>query len=365
MKQKLKPIGFANGDGGTGRGAKLVREIIFGEFQTMDVPLTVEARLDTDDKCIAEAVKIFRLCGAGFKNSTASNDPRIKEKKWKSANIAMRPLAGAFGLLRMLQGPGKYPNLCGTLRYAHGGFYDEVSCVVEKKNGRRVATITQNMDLDDLYPFAKLGIKVAKGFDLHLILSSKSTIANSELLFRMEIEQVWGAAGLIAGEAKTKDGKIWTGDFHHELTDIAIASLPIVTAEGTPYANGKFLHVADNPTGDTGSDTVDLQHGNHVMGSRVYCIDENGEEFTYEELPGGTADGKTTGPLKGSQFLSPVGIIYGMTAAFEKVNPQKKPFFDKVRKLTLDYVLNTSKNERDTEVMINKIAEETSELAVA
>src|SRR5262245_7561264 len=105
MKKNLKPIGFANEDGGTGRGAKLVRETIFAEFQTMDVPVTVESRLDTKDECAKKAVEVFQLCGAGFKNSTASNDKRIRAAGLKSLNIIMRPLAGGFGMLRVLQGP--------------------------------------------------------------------------------------------------------------------------------------------------------------------------------------------------------------------------------------------------------------------
>lgn len=359
---KLNPIGFANGDGGTGRGATMARELIFGKFPTVDVPVTVEARLDTNDKCIEDAVKAFIQCGAGFKNSTASNDPRIREKKWKSANIVMRPMLGAYAMLRLLQGPGFYPKPCGTLRYAHGGFYDEQSCVEEMIDGVRTAVITQHLNLDDLPLFAKLAIDTFHAHNLHLILSSKKTIANSELLFYSEVSSTLKAGGLQEGVEKDDAGNMWTGDFHHELTDMALAHLPIKSAIGSKCAEGGFLHLADNPTGDSSSDIIDFQHGNNVMSSTVHCADKNRNLFTYEELPGGTADGKTTGPLKGAKFLSPVGIIFGMASAFEKVNPGEKYFFDEVRRLTLDYVLKTPKEERDTEVMLHQIAEKTENL---
>lgn len=361
MSNKLNPIGFANGDGGTGRGATMVRETIFANFPTIDVPVTVGARLQTNDQCIRDAVNAFLRCGAGFKNSTASNDPRIIEAGMKSANILMRPLAGAYALLRLLQGPGRYPNMCGTLRYAHGNFYDEQSCNIKIIDGKKTAVIVQHMDIDDLVPFAQLAIRIQKEFGWHLILSSKSTIADSEKLFRTTTENVWKEAGLIAGEAKDSEGNIWTGNFHHELTDIALANLPIISADGSECAKGGFLHVADNANGDTSSDLIDLQHGNRVMGSTVYCM-QHGKIFTYEELPGGTADGKTTGTLKGKKFLSPVGIIFAMASAFETVNPEHKVFFDQVRINTLDYISNTPKEERDTEVMVSKIAEQTQYL---
>lgn len=357
----LKPIGFANGDGGTGRGATMVRETIFKDFPTIDVLVTVQTRLGTNDQCIHDAVDAFLKCGAGFKNSTASNDPRITEAGMKSANILMRPLAGAYALLRLLQGPGRYPNMCGTLRYAHGGFYDEQSCFVDTIKGVRTAIISQHMNLDDLKPFAELAARIQKQHDLHLILSSKKTIAESELLFFKEITNTWKELGLVAGKKKDENGNIWTGHYHHELTDIALADLPIVTADGSECSNGRFLHVADNPNGDTSSDIIDLQHGNHAMGSTVYCM-QNGKIFTYEELPGGTADGKTTGPLKGNKFLSPVGIILGMCSAFEQVNPNHKMFFTAVKNEMWNYLNNTAKEDRDTEVMIPLIAEKTRHL---
>lgn len=364
MKTKLNPIGFANGDGGTGRVAAMARELIFGNFPTVDVPLTVESRLDTRDLCIETAVKVFQQCGAGFKNSTASNDKRIIAAGMKSANIIMRPMSGAFALLRMLQGPGRYENICGALRYAYGGIYDEQSCVVKTINNRRVAVITQHLDLDGLVPFTQLAIEQAKNHGLHLMLSSKKTIAESELLFYTEIKKVLDKAGFVEGEAETKDGKIWTGDWHHELTDIAIASLPVELADGlSHYAKGNFLHIADNANGDTASDVIDLQHGNRVMGSQVHCVDADGNLFTYEELPGGTADKMATGSLNGNNFLNPVGINFALCASFEKVNPEHKPFFNEVRRLSLDYVLNVPTEQQDTEVMLNQIAETVHSMA--
>ncbi len=353
MKKELKPIAFLNGDGGVARGAQMVREIIFKSFPTVDVPMSVAARLETNDDCITSAVAALRKCGAGFKNSTASNDPLIKAKGWKSANIAMRPLANAFAMLRFLQGPGRYQNPCGVLRFASGGFYEELSADVQSGNEKNLI-ITQRMNLTKLEEFARLAYKIAQEKGLHLVLASKSTIAKSELTFRETIENVWRELGLT--EITAKD--LWSDDtWHHELTDIALASLPIQNGDGeSVYAKGGFLMVCDNPNGDTASDIVDIQHGNRVMGSTVYCMSDEGW-FTYEELPGGTADGKTVGPLYGDKFLNPAGIIFAMCSAFEQVNPEQKDFFGFVRAATLDYLNDTDSAERDTERMIQYVAE--------
>ncbi|MCX6755460.1 MAG: isocitrate/isopropylmalate family dehydrogenase [Candidatus Nomurabacteria bacterium] len=361
--KEFKPIAFINADGGTGRAAKIVRETIFEEFPTVDIPMTVEERIRTNDNCIKEAVEALRKCGTGFKNSTASDHPKIKELGWKSANILMRPEVGAFGILRILQGPGRYKDICGVLRYAYGGFYDEKSCDIQIIKGRRVAVSTQHMDLDGLRPFAILANEIAKRQNLHIILSSKSTIAETQRLFRTEIEKVWEEFGLTRGEAYNKKGEIWTGNFHHELSDVLLAGLPIVTADGTPFANGKFLHVADNEVGDISTDIIDWQHGNRVMGSRVYCENPDGSQFIYEELPGGTADKMTTGEMIGDNFLNPIGIIFAMAASFEKVNPEQSEFFNEVRKYALNYIkIVPKKAERDTEKMINMIREKTCHL---
>ncbi len=357
-----KPIGFANGDGGTGRGAKMVRERIFGSFPMIEVPVTVEARLDTNDGCLTDALNAFRECGAGFKNSTASNDPRMIERRMISANIRMRAEAGVYAILRALQGPGRYERSCGVLRLATGGFYDERSCEQQLIDGKDVAVVTQHLDLLKLEMFATRAMRIAKAQGWHLVLLSKSTIAPSEQLFRERIEHLWKANGLKAGETR---GGVWTGDFHHELTDIGLASLPIETAAGrTPFSRGNFLLVTDNMNGDSASDIIDHQHGNYVMGSKLFCV-LDGLPFTYEELSTGTADDKATGPLTGRNFLSPAGIIFAMAAAIEAVNPHQRRFLDAVRGEMLAYLALTPPAERDTEAMIDQIAKRSLELIVA
>lgn len=331
--QDLKPIAFANGDGGTGRVAQLVRETIFRSFPTVDVPLDVATRLATNDECIKLAIEAFRKCGTGFKNSTASADPRIKEKGWSSANIIMRPMINSFAMLRLLQASGRYAKPCGVLRLATGGFYEEVNCY-EVEN---VMTSVQQLDMKKLKAFGKLGVDLANELLLHLTIATKSTIATSEKKFRTTVEGIWKEHGIVECDLTTEN---WTpGNFHHELTDICLANLPIINGSGrSMYADGNFLLCIDNPNGDTASDIIDIQHGRHVMGSKVYCLNEDGSYFTYEELAGGTADKMATGPLTGDHFFSPVGIIFAMATAFEQVNPEQKNFFDKVRELTLHYM---------------------------
>ena len=355
MQNTLKPFVFINGDGGTGRGAEMVRRIIFANLPTVDVPLHVDARLQTKDQCIADAVEALKLHGSGFKNSTASNDSRIVAAGLKSANIAMRPMARAFCMLRMLQSSGKYSLGGGVARFAHGGFYDETSFQIIQKGvrGRRVAYTSQKMDVDALVPFAELASQIAEKHGFHIVLSSKSTIAESEFCFRQEIERVWKSLELEPGEAKNG---AWTGDYHHELTDVALAGL---ATPGTPFADGGMLMVCDNPNGDTASDIMDFIHGGRSMGSRVYCeTDKPGQWFSYEELPGGTADGKTTGPLRGKNFLFPLPIIFAMCSAAEKVNPDQKTFFDAVRRETVKYLEETPTEKRDTEAMIAQVADQ-------
>jgi hypothetical protein len=348
MKKNLQPIAVANGDGGTGRVAPMILESVFSPFPFVDVPLTVAERIKTNDACIEDAVRAFLQCGAGFKNSTASDHPDIKRLGMKSANIVMRPMTGAFAMLRLLQGPGRYVKACGTLRYAHGSFYDEVSCTEEMIDGRRTAVITQHLDLQDLQPFAMLAMEIAQQHGLDLLLSSKSTIATSELWFRRMIEEVWKGQGLT-----------WT----HKLTDIAIAELPVQTALGGS-GKGGFLHVADNANGDTSSDVIDHQHGNFVMGSTVFCLSQDGRRFSYEELPGGTAHRMEFGPLIGDTFLNPTAIMFALTNAFQQVNPDQNLFFEQVRYLTIQYLNETPKQDRDTEEMIKFVAEGSQALLV-
>jgi hypothetical protein len=329
----------------------MVLDQIFGKFPAIKVPVTVEARLDTNDGCIAQAMDAFVQCGAGFKNSTASNDKRMQEKGWKSANIVMRPLANAHAMVRLLQAKGRYDDLCGVIRLGTGGFYEEISCAVVETSNGPMLRVTEDTDVVKLGRYAELAADVAKARGWHLILASKRTISRSEQFFHDTVAGVFKRRGLVEGEERT-----WTGDWHAELSDMALARLSIVNGDGRSInARGKFLLVADNEVGDTASDIVDLQAGGHAMSSTIYGW-RNDKPFSYEELPGGTADGKTTGPLKGDRFLSPVGIILGLASAFESVNPDQGAFFEAVRRETLTYMSNTPAAERDTERMIARIA---------
>lgn len=362
----LKSICLANGDGGTGRGATLARETIFRLFPTEDVSVYVTARLDTGDTCIDQALAAFRRCGAGFKNSTASDDPRIKARGMKSANIVLRPRAGAYALLRLLQATSEYPHMSGILRFACGGFYDErdFQVVQTQHGGPRVGRIIQEVNISAMTAYAKLALRLREERALRLILASKSTIARSEEFFRKEVESVWMAAGLTPGVTRDKGGNIWTNDYHHELTDVALASIPMNARSGTPWTHAPFLGCFDNPNGDSASDILEFQCGARVMGSQVCCQNPDGSEFSYEELPGGTADGKTHGSLRGNNFLDPTSIIFALCSAYERVNPEQKAFFDAVRRETLAYCNNTPKGDRDTEALMDAVGSATESLLV-
>lgn len=339
MNNVKKPIVFMNGDSGTGMVAPKVLESIFSNYPTINVPLTVADRVNTNDACIARAVSEIQRVGVGFKNSTASKDPRIIQAGLGSANIKMRPMAGAYGILRLLQIAINYDNICGTLRYAHGGFYDEQSCVIKNIDDRETAVITTQFDLKDLTPFAELALEISKRFNLDLVLSSKNTIAKSETLFKERIEAIWNKADVV---------------WKHKLTDIALAELPVKTALGGSK-KGNFLHVADNVNGDNSSDIIDHQNGGFVMGSDVHCI-KDGKKFTYFELPGGTADDYVTGDLPGRNFLNPSSIILGLCNAFQVVNPDDKPFFDVVKSSIADYLKEVQPEDRHTQEMIDYVA---------
>lgn len=339
---ELQPIVFMNGDGGVGVVAPIVLEKIFPGFPTIDVPLTVEDRIRTNDDCINVAVQEVLNVGSGFKNSTASADPKIKNTGKKSANIILRPKLGAYGILRLLEYSIRYQKICGTLRYAHGGFYDEIHCQIKNFGGKEIAIIQQRMDISDLKDFAELAFQISQEKELELILSSKSTIATSEKLFRERVEVVWKELGV---------------DWKHKLTDIALAELPVETALNGSRSGG-FLHVADNVTGDNSSDIIDHQNGDFTMGSVVYCKKKNGKKFSYHELPGGTCDDYLKGTLPGRNFLNPAPIIFGLCNAFESVNPDQKSFFDQIKKTTIYYLKTTQFAERETLEMIDFISAE-------
>ena len=341
------PLPFFNGDGGTGKIAPIILEKIFKDFPTINIPLTVDKRINTTDACIYKAAELILKVGTGFKNSTASADPRIKAAGMKSANIIMRPLLGCYAIVRIIFEAIDYDKICGTIRYGHGGFYDEQSCDIHMIDGVETAVIVTHLNLEDLKPYAELALKLSKELGLDLILSSKYTIAESEALFKERVEIVWADDKQIQG---------WS----HKLTDMAIAGLPIKTALGGSK-RGNFLHAADNPNGDISGDSIDHQNGGFVMGSDVYCI-HKGKNFTYFELPGGTADGYLDGTLQGRNFLNPNSLIIGLCSAFEVLNPKDKEFFDAVKLAASSYIKEVPKADHHTIEMIDYVAEKTKHL---
>ena len=334
---ELKPIVFINGDETTRIVASKVREGIFKDFPTVDIDLGAKSRLETKDAVIQQAADALKDIGAGVKISTASNDAGIKAAGMKSANIELRPAAGAYVTLRMTQAAGTYKKPVAILRYLKGGFYDECAYDVDE-NG--VGTLTQRVDFSSVEDVANLAIKISKEKNMTLAASSKWTIAPSEKAFMDRIKKVWDGAGV---------------QYNQELTDIAIANLP-------HRLEGGWLHVFDNPNGDTASDVADIQHGGHVMGSALYCKDGD-NEFVYEELPGGTAPDKVDTDLKGPDFFNPLSTIFAFAAMFEEKNPAQKPWLDSVRQATLDYLNETPAEQKGTDDMIAYIAGKAGGLA--
>lgn len=336
---KLNPIVFINGDETTRVVAEKVREGIFADFPTVDVDLGAESRLKTKDAVIQQAADALKEHGAGVKISTASNDAGIKAAGMKSANIELRPAAGAYVTLRMTQAAGKYAKPVAVLRYLKGGFYDECDFSVDS-NG--VGTLTQRVDFSHVEDVAKLAIKLCKEKGFKLYASTKWTIAPSEKALMDGLTKVWDAAGQ---------------EYTQELTDIGIAMIP-------HRLEGGWLHVFDNPNGDTASDVADIMHGGHVMGSALYCTID-GKEFVYEELPGGTAPDKMGTDLKGKNFFNPLSTIYAFAAMFEEKNPGVKPWLDSVRQATLDYLAETPADQRGTDDMISYISSKAGGLKAA
>ena len=327
---ELNPIVFINGDETTRIVATKVREGIFKDFPTVDVDLGAKSRLESKDAVIKQAADALKEIGAGVKISTASNDAGIKAAGLKSANIELRPAAGAYVTLRMTQAAVTYQKPVAVLRYLKGGFYDECAFDVDA-NG---------VDFSRVEDTANLAVKIAKEKGMTLAASSKWTIAPSEKEFMDRIKNVWDAAGV---------------EYATELTDIAIANLP-------HRLEGGWLHVFDNPNGDTASDVADICHGGHVMGSALYCKDGD-NEFVYEELPGGTAPDKVDTDLKGPNFFNPLSTIFAFAAMFEEKNPAQKAWFDSMRQATLDYLNETPAEQKGTDDMISYIAGKAGGLA--
>lgn len=342
MNQNFKPFAFCNGDDSTRRGASMVRDIVFSDFPSVDADTGVEARLATNDDCIRQAAEAIRRCGSGVKISTASNDPRIREKGWKSANILLRPLCGAIGMFRMTMAPGGYESPVAVFRYGSGDFYSEKSCEITQVDGLETAVIRQEMVVGDLARFAELAADKAKKYGMKMVLSSKWTISEGEKLIVDRVRPVWLARGLAEGETRGK------GDFWLEITDYAAARIPI----NVGGAGGGWMIVTGNANGDTMADIADFQHGNNAMGSEVICRDG----FSYHELPGGTAPGRKDSDFKGDKFFSPVGTLVAFCGAISDVNPQAKPYCDAVMAATVRYLDDTPPAERCTQTMLEFIA---------
>ncbi len=342
----LKPFAFCNGDESTRRGALMVREIVFSDFPSIDADTGVEARLESNDECIAQAAKAIRECGSGVKISTASNDPRIKELGWKSANILLRPLCGALGMYRMTMAPGGYKSPVAVFRYGSGDFYSEKSCDIQTIDGHETAVITQHMNVSDLPRFAELAAEKAKKFGLKMVLSSKWTISEGEKQIIDRVRPVLLEQGLVEGKNRGE------GDFWLEITDYAAARIPLNVGGD----EGGWMIITGNANGDTMADIADFQHGNNAMGSEVICRDG----FSYHELPGGTAPGRKDSDFKGDKFFSPVGTLVAFCGAVSDLNPQAKGYCDAVMKATIEYIENTPKLERCTQTMLEFIAKQAS-----
>lgn len=348
---ELKPYAFCNGDDSTRRGALMVRDIVFSDFPYVEADTGVEARLESNDECIEAAAKAIRECGSGVKISTASNDPRIKEKGWKSANIRLRPLCGAFGMYRMTMAPGGYKAPVAVFRYGSGDFYSEKSCEIQTIDGLETAVIRQEMVVQDMETFAEMAIKKAKQNDLKMVLSSKWTISEGERLIIDRVRPVLLKHGLKEGETRGQ------GDFWLEITDYAAARIPLNVGGD----EGGWLIITGNANGDTMADIADFQHGNNAMGSEVVCRDG----FSYHELPGGTAPGRKDSDFKGDKFFSPVGTLVAFCGAITDLNPSAKPYCDAVMAATVEYMNKTAQPERCTQTMLEYVASEASRNAKA
>lgn len=349
-------VPFANGDDGAARVAKMVIDQIFSTFPFKYVPLNVEARLDTEDDCLQDAARAFLKYGTGIKISTASNDSRILAAGLGSLNIKMRPMLGAYAIFRFLQGPGKYKHPAAVLRYAYGGFYNEQSCEVQELNGRKTLVTVQHTDIADFHRYVKLAYDKAKEHNLHIIIATKRTIAESEKQFYLLCAEGLKNLGMEEGKNLDQPGGVWTGDFHHELTDDNETRLAISAAGTNTHSNGGFLLMVNNVDGDGRSDVVNAQHGGYLMGSEVYCC-VGEKEFSYHELPTGTGESFAEGPFPvGERFFNPTAIIFTVAAGIEKTNPGYKMYFDAVRIKTLSYIKRTPPQQWDTQKMIAAVA---------
>ncbi|MCB0359671.1 MAG: hypothetical protein KDD44_08545, partial [Bdellovibrionales bacterium] len=311
-----KPVVFMNGDDSTRRGALMVRDIVFPDFSYVDVDTGVDARVASNDACLDEAAAMLAHHRAGIKISTASNDPRIRERGWKSANIVLRPKAGVIGMYRQTMAPGGYRRPVAVMRFGSGDFYSETACKPISLDGLEAREITQHLIIGYLEPFARAAAERAKRHGLQMVLSSKWTISEGETYLPDICEKVFQDLGLTIGEKRGE------GDAYREIADMAGAYIPVNVGPSGDCAmsmdNGGWMIVCGNANGDTFADIADLQHGGNSMGSECICH----AGFSYFELPGGTAPGRKDSDFKGDKFFSPMGTLVAFAGAITSVNPE-------------------------------------------
>lgn len=347
---KWNPVVFMNGDDSTRRGALMVKDIVFPEFSYIESDTGVDARLESNDKCLEESAKLLAQHRAGIKISTASNDERIKAKGWKSANIVLRPLAGVVGMYRQTSAPGGYRSPVAVMRCGTGDFYAEQSCKPIKVDGRDAREIIQHFIVEDLVPYAQAAASRAKKNGLQMVLSSKWTISEGETYLPDVCEKIFSELGLKAGEGRGE------GDHYREIADMCGAYIPTNVAPAgadcpMAYDNGGWMIVCGNANGDTFADIADLQHGGNSMGSECICRDG----FSYFELPGGTAPGRANSDFKGAKFFSPIGTLVAFAGAITSVNPEAESYTKAVMAAAVEYMSNTEDSQRCTQSMLEEI----------
>ena len=349
-----KPIAYIVGDDTVARVGKLLRDHL--NFPCTLIDLSVENRAHTQDACIQEAVTAIRSSGAGFKESTASD--RSKQHNQASANIVLRPATGAYAMERILTLPSKYQNVCGVMRYGHGGIYDVLNNdpffpqhnVVRgiypeghQLQGEEYIIEPVITNLSGLDLIAVKAAKVARLYGLRLFVSSKWTICDSEEDFLLRISRKWTEMGIEFLDDKNVSEHTPAATFKRKLTDIMEAEMTL-----SHMSEGGFLAVMPNAPGDSASDIVDLEDGSRSMSSTVHCRGN----FSYEELPGGTAPDKCYTDLVGSNFFNPFGMISGVISTVVSVNPELEKWGDAVRQSAAEYLAETPKGDRSTEAMI-------------
>jgi hypothetical protein len=273
----VKPIAYVVGDDTVAFVGKALREHL--GFPCTLIDMSVENRVSTKDGCIKEAVVAIKNCGAGFKESTASD--RSKQYNQASANIVLRPATGAYAMERILTLPNKYQNVCGVMRYGHGGIYDVLDGDLffpqhnvvrgiypegHQLQGEEYIIEPVITNLSGLELIAVKAVEVAHQHGLRLFVSSKWTICQSEKLFLEMISRKWTEMGVQFLDDKNVQEHQAAVNFRRKLTDIMEAEMTLAH-----MSEGGFLAVMPNAPGDSGSDIVDLQDGSRSMSSKVHC----------------------------------------------------------------------------------------------